>query len=103
MVETAGIPEFYADFVHIATGESGVFLGFRAVTPLDFISPQLGRTESQSEIPTALKAIVRLRQENAKMFVIMLRQALKDYEKDFGAIPIPAGFSEFIGITADEW
>jgi hypothetical protein len=103
MPEILGVPEIYADFVHIATGELGVFLGFRAISPLDLVSPESGQTESQLEMPTALKAIVRLRQENAKMFAIMLRRALKDYEKDFGAIPIPAGFRESVGLTADEW
>ena len=103
MPETAGVPEIYADFVEIATGNMGIFLGFRAIMPFGMVSPESDESESQAEPPTPLKAVVRLTQEDAKVFAIMLRRSLKKYEDDFGPISLPDGFSEGTEPAADEW
>ena len=103
MPETTGVPEIYADFVQISTGSLGTFLGFRAIIPMAFISPELGESEFEPEVSTGLKAIVRLDQQNTKAFAIMLRRSLKQHEDEYGTIPLPAGFSEAIALGVDEW
>ena len=103
MPETQRVPEIYADFVQIATSELGIFLGFRAAVPLDITISEDDGSETQAEAPTELKAKVRFSQAGAKTFAMLLRKALKEYEQNYGAIPLPPGFVEQFGPVADEW
>ena len=103
MPETNGFPEIYADFGQISTGSVGVFLGFRAIDPTWVLQADGSDAETQSEAQFALKAVVRLTHEDAKIFAIMLKRALKDYEQEWGQISLPAGFAEDVNLSADEW
>ena len=103
MPDTQGVPEIYADFVQIATGELGIFLGFRAITPLVLPLQAAGDLEAPSEMPNELKAIVRFNQAHAKAFAIMLKRSLKNYEQDFGEISLPPGFAQQLDLAVDEW
>ncbi len=94
MTNKEGVPEIYADFAQIATGNLGVFLGFRSIAPL--------LVEPGEEIPSELKAIVRLSPGQAKAFAIMLRTSLKNYEREQGVIPLPVGVLEGHS-EIDEW
>lgn len=79
-----------------------MFLGFCAVNPTGVLNAR-SDTETQSETPFDLKAIVRLNHEDAKIFTIFLKRALKSYEEAEGEIKLPAEFVEAIELTADEW
>ena len=50
-----------------------------------------------------LKAIVRLSQEEAKIFAIMLRRAIKQYESQNGTIGIPEALVQLLENENDEW
>ena len=101
MLNPSGIPEFYADLVQIALGEAGIFLGFRAISPLEITSPEEDDPDSLEIAP--LRAIVRLSPENAKVFAIMLKRSLKTYEDEAGPIPLPREFMEIYTSDTDEW
>ncbi len=103
MPDTQGVPEIYADFVQIATGELGIFLGFRAIAPLVLASQGPSDIETQPVMPTELKAIVRFNHPGAKAFAIMLKRSLKSHEEDFGEISFPPGFAEQVDLAIDEW
>jgi hypothetical protein len=62
MPETRGVPEIYADFVQIATGDLGIFLGFRSVQPLQAIPLETEDEAQRPEMPTELKGVVRFSQ-----------------------------------------
>ena len=70
---------------------------------LELITPELSESESQFSVPTASKAIVRLNQQDAKAFAMMLRRRLRGYEEENGPIPLPTGFTEAIDLSVDEW
>ena len=101
MLSPGGIPEFYADLVQIAVGEAGIFLGFRAVAPLPVTSPE--SDEPYSEAPAPIRAIVRLSKENSKIFAIVLKRSLKNYENEFGPITLPTDFTETFPLETTEW
>ena len=103
MPENRSVPEVFADFAQIATGNAGVFLGFRAINPLRLESRELPDSNPQPEIPTELKAVVRLNLEEAKIFAIMLKRSLKQYEGQNQEIPLPAGFRDQSDLADDEW
>ena len=103
MTEVGSVPEIYADVVQIATGNVGVFLGFRSVTPFILTPGQSEEPESHIEAQPPLKAVVRLSAGNAKVFAILFRRALKQYEEDFGVIPIPEELSQLLGSADNEW
>ena len=103
MPENRSVPEVFADFAQIATGSAGVFLGFRAIKPLELESSELPDSEPQPEIPTELKAVVRLNLEQAKIFAIMLKRSLKQYEEQNQEVPLPAGFRDQSDLADDEW
>ena len=54
-------------------------------------------------MPTELKAVVRLGQTQAKMFAILLKRSLKEYEQDAGNIPLPSDFADHLDMSPDEW
>lgn len=81
----------------------GIFMGFYAIDSTDIFSFERGNTESRREDPFDLKAIVRLNHEDAKIFAIFLKRALKSYEEEAGEIPFPPGFADAIELSADEW
>ena len=102
MPETDGVPDVFADFVQISTGDMGIFLGFRAINPLDPEWPQVEGLEETTDppIPTMLKAVVRLNLSEAKAFAILLKRSLLEYEEEHGLIPLSAlleNHSEFEG------
>jgi hypothetical protein len=103
MPEIPGVPDIYGDFVQIATSELGIFLGIRAVKPLDSMPLEADDSEAQPEMPTELKAVVRFSQMQAKVFAIMLKRSLQEYEQQSGLIPLPPGFAEQVDLAADEW
>jgi len=99
MPESQGIPEIYADSAQIAVASEGIFLGFRALVPFSLSENEPGEPESTTE----MKSIVRLSHTNAKILAILLKRALKSYERDVEDIALPAGFAEVAKLTADEW
>jgi hypothetical protein len=103
MADPQGVPDVYADFVEIATTQFGIFMGFLAVKPLDLNLSDVSSTQNQPEMPTELKAIVRFSPAQAKVFAIILRQSLQDYEEGSGVIPLPSGFAERYNIEDNEW
>ncbi len=103
MPDSVSVPEIYADVVHVVTTNLGVFLGFRAVAPFDMAHAENEEPESESVEPMPLKAIVRLSQEDAKTFAIMLRRALKRYESQNETIQIPEEFTQLLAAENDEW
>ena len=103
MPETRGVPEIYADFVHIATGDLGISLGFRSVQPLQAIPLETEDEAQRPEMPTELKGVVRFSQPQAKIFAIMLRRSLKDHEQQAGVIPLPPEFADQLGMAPNEW
>ena len=103
MPDTQGVPEVYADLAQISAGRLGVFMGFYAIDPTDMFSFERGDTESPGEDPFDLKAIVRFNHEDAKIFVILLKRALKGYEQEAGEILLPSGFADAIELSAEEW
>ncbi len=96
-----GVPEIYADVVQIATGNAGIFFGFRAVSPFNAEESLL--QDPGAEPPSPLKAIVRMSQEDAKIFAIVLRHALKQFEVDHGVIDIPEEFYQSANAGNDAW
>ena len=78
-----GVPEIYADVVQIATGNSGIFFGFRAVSPFNAEESLL--QDSGAEPPSPLKAIVRMSQV------------------DHGVIDIPEEFYQSANAGNDAW
>ena len=104
------VPEIFADNVVIATGEAAVFLGFQLIpSPISNVlpgsDPQEGtyqQTELQAIRPE-LKAVVRLNPTQAKIFAIMLKQALMDLEEKMGVISLPPGFAERTGSAGGVW
>ena len=103
MPETQGVPEIYADFVQIATGDLGIFLGIRSVKPLEAIPLETKDAAERPEMPSELKAVVRFNQVQAKIFAIMLRRSLKEHEQQAGVIPLPPGFVDQLGMAPNEW
>ena len=101
MLNPSGIPEFYADLVQIAVGEAGIFLGFRAIAPLEITPPEEDAPDFLELAP--IRAIVRLSPENAKIFAILLKRSLKTYEGEAGPIPLPRDFTENYTSDTDEW
>ena len=97
------VSEVYADIAQISAGGLGVFMGFYAVDATELFSVERGETEGRREDPFDLKAIVRLSHEDAKIFTIFLKRALKVYEEEAGEILLPQGFAEGIELAADEW
>ncbi len=103
MPESQRVPEFYGDFVRIMTGELGVFLGVVSAKPLDVMPPNQGDSDSIAEMPSELKAIVRLGHPQAKILAILLKRSLKEYEQETGTIPLPSDFLEQLDMLSDEW
>ena len=103
MPETQDVPEIYADFAQISAGNMGIFLGFRAISPMGMFPLEASESETQPETPYELKAVVRLTHADAKVFAIMLKRALKGYEQDSGEVLLPPGFAEGVNLAADEW
>lgn len=104
MAEVASsVPEIYADTVDVVTTNLGVFLGFRAVGLFGFPHSKEDESGSGEAIPMLLKAIVRLSQEDAKIFAIMLRRAIKQYESQNETIRIPEEFTQLLAAENDEW
>ncbi len=103
MPKTQGVPEIYADLTQIATINLGTFLGFHAFSATDVLTSGASDSETEPEITYDLKAVVRLTHEDAKIFAIMLKRALKDYEQDFGEIILPQEFIALVDLTANEW
>jgi hypothetical protein len=103
MPEPHRVPEIYADFVRIVTGELGTFLGILSIKPMDLVPSGPDDSDGSPEMPSELKAVVRLGQTQAKMFAILLKRSLKDYEQDAGNIPLPSDFADQLDMSSDEW
>ena len=104
MAEAASsVPEIYADTVDVVTTNLGIFLGFRAVGLFGLPHSERDESGSGEAIPMPLKAIVRLSQEEAKTFAIMLRRAIKQYESQNGTIGIPEALVQLLENENDEW
>ena len=81
----------------------GVFLGFRAVNPMSLLSLEATDAEAPSEASLELKAVARFSHTNAKIFAILLKRFLKEYEEDSGEILLQPAFVEAFGLEDDEW
>ena len=103
-MDSSGVPDIYVDFVQVATGDLGVFLGLHAASPLHPSSLDTDDREGQFlGNTTELKAKVRFSLGGAKVFAIILSRALREYEEQQGEIPVLPGFPEQANVSKDEW
>ncbi len=103
MPDAQRVPEIYADMAQISVDSVGVFLGFRAVNPMSMLSLEATDAEADSESSLELKAVARFSLTNAKIFAILLKRFLKEYEEDSGEIVLPSAFVEAANLEDDEW
>lgn len=89
------IPDVYADMVQIMYSNYGVVLGLRTIPLLP--------PEDDEDIEPELKAIIRLNHQQAKIFAILLKRALKESERQYGNIPVPPDFLESANVEESEW
>ncbi|HID86067.1 MAG TPA: DUF3467 domain-containing protein [Anaerolineae bacterium] len=73
------VPDFYANSVRVSTGIYDITLNFGVITPVG---------EGQAEQRPV--CTLRMSPQHAKMLTLILRDALKSYEREFGCtLPIP--------------
>ena len=103
MPDTQGVQEIYADFAQITAEQLGIFLAYRTINATSILLLDGDDPEPQWEASYGLKTIVRMTREDAKIFTIMLKRALKGYEQESGEILLPPGYAAGVNLEADEW
>lgn len=103
MPDAQRVTEVYADVARINVGDTSVFLGFYAIDPMSMLSLDARDSELPEGASLELKSVARLSHTNAKIFAMLLKRFLKEYEEDSGEIPLPSAFLEAVGLADDEW
>ena len=77
--EKGEVPDFYVNSVDVSTGIYDITLNFGVITPV-----------SKGQAEKKLVCTVRMSPQHAKMLTLILRSALKSYEREFECtLPIP--------------
>lgn len=99
------VPDIYTDLVNVLVSDWGVSMGFRRTTvPFDGLPETGGAVEAATvDLPTDLKAVVRMSHSHAKALTIQMRKLLKRYEEKIGKIEIPGAVMERLGIQREDW
>jgi hypothetical protein len=99
------VPDIYTDFVGFMVSDWGIVMALRA-TALPLEAPPSAGVTVQSgtvQIPSELKAIVRMSHPHAKALAMLLKRVLKAYEQTAGEIIIPSVVMELHQLSAEEW
>jgi hypothetical protein len=102
------VPDIYSDFVHIMASDWGIVMALRAtgIPALPMEGPPSTAVPVQTgtfQVPTELKAVVRMSHPQAKALAMLLKRVLKAYEQTAGEIIIPMQVVERHQLSAEEW
>jgi hypothetical protein len=104
MDKSEDAPDIYCDGIQLGLTPFDVMIWLMRRSPEmpSFPAPGQQHRGNQQEVPAMVVGTVRISLEQAKVFAILLRKNLKDFEDKTGKIPMHPEMMGMLGISKDE-